>query len=87
MTILSGQVRLTAVAHAGRAPVRGLHVADVEVVVGKHRAADRADEDGAILQAQFFDRFGDQLVRDAVAAARAVVRLLLAVPPLRSKVS
>ena len=65
----------------GGASVRGLHVADVEVVVGKHGAADGADKDGIVLQPEVFDGFGDQLVDDAVPAARAVVRLVLAVRP------
>ena len=59
------------------APVRRLHVARVEVVVGKHRAAHRADHDGVFLHAQVAERFGDQLVGHAVAAAGTIVRLVL----------
>src|SRR5271166_4931094 len=62
---------------SGRASVRYLHVAHVEVVVGEYRAADGADQDRAVLQTKFSERFGDQLVCDAVSAARAVVGLLL----------
>src|SRR5262249_76344 len=59
-----------------RASMRHLHVADVEVVIGKYRATDWADEDRLVLQAEFFERFGNQLVRYAMAAARAVVGLV-----------
>ena len=38
----------------GRASVGDLHIAHIEIVIGEHRAADRADEDGAVLQAEFF---------------------------------
>ena len=63
--------------HGGCATVRGLHVAGVEIVVGEHRAADRADEDGVILDAQFLQGFANQFVSDAMSAARAIVRLVL----------
>ncbi len=61
----------------GSASVGDLHVAHIEVVVGEDRAADRTHQDGAVLQAKFGERFGDQLVDDSVSAARAVMRLLL----------
>ena len=61
----------------GSASVRHLHIAHVEVVVGEDRAAHGTHQDGAVLQAKFSERFGDQLVRDAVSAARAIVGLLL----------
>jgi hypothetical protein len=61
----------------GGAAVRHLDVANVEVIIGEHGAADGTDEDGAVLQAQVGDGFGNQLVRNAVTAARAVVRLVL----------
>ena len=61
------------------ASVRNLHVADVEIVVGEDGAANRADENGLVLEAKILERFGDQLVGDAVSAARAVVRLALEV--------
>jgi hypothetical protein len=59
------------------APVGYLDVAHVEIVVSEYRAAYRADEDGAILYAQFVDGARDQLVHHAVPAAGAVVRLVL----------
>ena len=62
----------------GSAPMRDLHVAHIKVVVGENRAAYRTDQDGLILHPQIFQSFGDQFVRDAVAASRAVVRLVLA---------
>ena len=64
-------------AHGGRASVRCLHVAHVEVVIRKHRAADRADENGAVLDAELVDGARQHLVDDAVAAAGAIVRLVL----------
>ena len=73
----AGQRALDAGGHRRGASMRDLHVADIEVVVRKHRAADRAHQDGPVLDAQFVDRPRDQLVRDAVPAARAVVRLVL----------
>ena len=63
------------------APVRHLDVADVEVVVGEDRAADRADQHRAVLHAELVDGLGQQLVDDAVAAAGAVVRLVLQFAP------
>ena len=54
-----------------------LHVANIEIVIGEDRAADGADEDGSVLQAEVVDGFRDQLVGDAVAAAGTVVRLVL----------
>ena len=54
-----------------------LHIADVEVVIREHRAANGADEDGAILQAHLFQGFRNQLVSHAVAAARTIMGLLL----------
>src|ERR1019366_8698129 len=63
---------------AGRSTaVRELHIADVEVVIREDRAADGANEDRLVLQAQLLERFGDQLVGDAVPAAGAVMSLLL----------
>ena len=57
--------------------MRRLDVADVEVVVGEDGAADRADEDGPVLDCEGVDGLGQQLVDDAVAAAGAVVGLVL----------
>ena len=59
--------------------MRDLHIAHVEIVVGKNGAADRTDENGVVLHSHFLQSFGNQLVRDAVSATRAVVRLLLEV--------
>src|SRR5665647_1971087 len=56
-----------------RAPVRRLHVVGLEIPVGEHRAPDRRDEDGPVLQAEFVNRLCDHAVDDAVAAAGAVV--------------
>ena len=66
-----------AVADAGRASVRDLHVAHIKIVVGKYRAADRTDEDRLILHTQILQRFGNQLVHDAVSAAGTIMRLIL----------
>ncbi len=59
------------------ASVRRLDVAHIEVVVAEHRAADRRDENGVVLQTEFVDGFGNQLVRNAVTAAGTVMRLVL----------
>ena len=64
-------------AHGGCAAVRRLHVAHVEVVVSEHRTADRADQNGAVLDAKLVDGARHHLVDDAVAASGAVVRLVL----------
>ena len=61
----------------GSASVGHLDVADIEVVVSKHRAADGAHEDCVVFQAEFVDGFRDKLVSDPMAAARTVVRLML----------
>src|SRR5204863_6123804 len=61
--------------HGGRAAVRRLNIADVEIVVGKHRAADRTDENRAILQAELVDGARNQFVRYPVAATGTVVGL------------
>src|SRR6516162_8496416 len=63
----------------GSASVGDLHVANIEVVVGKHRTPDRADENGLILQFQVFNGLRDQLVNNPVAASGTVVRLMLEV--------
>jgi hypothetical protein len=63
--------------HGGGAAVRRLDVADIEIVVREYRAADRADQHGAVLHAQVFERLRQQFVRDAVAASGTVVRLVL----------
>jgi len=59
------------------ASVGHLHVAHVEVVIGEDGASHRADENGAVLHAQIFECFGDQLMHHAVPAAGAIVGLLL----------
>jgi len=56
--------------HGGSAAVRGLHVADIEIIVSEHGAADGTDKDRAILQAHVRDGFGDEFVHNAVAAVR-----------------
>ena len=60
-----------------RAAVRDLHVAYIKIVVGKHRASHRTHEDRLVLQPQFLQRFGNQLVDDSVSAAGTVVGLVL----------
>ena len=74
-----GMGALGAGGHGGSAAVRRLDVAHVEVVIGEHRAADRADEDDAVLHPQVLDGFCDQLVGYAMPAAGTVVRLVLQV--------
>ena len=74
---LVGTGALQSGGRGGRAAVRDLHVAHVKIVVGEDRAAHRADEDGLVLQPQFLQRFGDQLVRHPVPAAGTVVGLVL----------
>ncbi len=69
-----GVRELVADGDRGGAAVRGLRVADVEVVVEEDGAADRRDGDGPVLDAELVDRLGEVLVREAVPAARAVVR-------------
>jgi len=49
--------------------VGDLNVAGIEVVVGEDGAADGADEDATVLNAEFVDGLGDQLVDNAVSAA------------------
>src|SRR6185369_8075028 len=61
---LVGMCTLHGCCHRGCASVRGLHVAGVEVVVRKDRAADRADKDSVVLCVQFLKRFGDELVHE-----------------------
>src|SRR4051812_37707047 len=61
----------------GRASVSGLHVAGIEIVVGKDGTADGTDEDGVVLNVEFLESFGDQLVGDAVSAVGAVACLVL----------
>ena len=61
----------------GGAAMGELHIANIEIVVGEDGAADRADEDGFVLQAEVGEGFRDQLVDDAVSTARTVVRLVV----------
>ena len=67
-----------AAAHAGgngwSAPVRRLAAIEVPVEVRVHGAADRRDGEDAVADAELVDDFADEAVRDAVAAAGAVVR-------------
>ena len=60
--------------HGGRAAVRGFHAVHLQVVVNKHRAAHGTNADGLVQQAHFHQAFRHQAVRDAVMAARAIVR-------------
>src|ERR1035437_801830 len=57
--------------------MRGLHIAHVEVVVREHRAAYRGDKNRPVLNAQLIDSPGQHLVRLAVPAPWAKVRLML----------
>ena len=79
--MLSGTAALHGGGDRRGAAVRHLDVADVEVVVREDRAADGADQNGAVLDAELVDGLGQQLVDDAVAAAGAVVRLVLQFAP------
>ena len=56
-----------------RAPVRRLHHIAVEIIVRKHRAADRRNADRLILHSHFLDAFRDQPVNDAVRASGAIM--------------
>ena len=55
------------------ATVGGLDEVDVEVVVGHHGATHGGDADGAVVNAELFEHFGDDAVHGAVTAAGAVV--------------
>ena len=57
--------------------MRGLHITHVEVVISEDRAADGADQNCLVLNAEFVDGAGQHLVNDAMAAAWAEVRLVL----------
>ena len=64
---------LDAGGHGGSTAVSGLlHIA-VEILIGEDGAAHGANADGLIQQAHFFQDLGDQLMYDAVVAARAVM--------------
>ncbi len=71
-----GVGQLVAQRDRGGAAVGGLGVADIEIIKGKHGAAHRADEDGAVLQVQLLDDLGEVAMDDAMAAAGAVVRAM-----------
>ncbi len=73
----AGTAALDGGGDCGTASVGDLHVADVEIVIGEDGTADGADEDGAVLNGEFVDGFGEELVYYAVSAAGTVVRLLL----------
>ena len=68
-----GQHALHAGRHRGRAAMRRFDKIDFKIVVAKHGAAHRRDADGVFTDAQLVDHFGDQAVRHAVRAARAVM--------------
>jgi hypothetical protein len=53
--------------------VGGLDEIAIEVVVSKHRAANRGNPDGAFGNFHFIQDFGDQAVRHPVGAAGAVM--------------
>src|SRR5512146_747961 len=57
--------------------MRRLHIAYVEVVIGKDGAADRSNENGPVLNAKIVNGASQQLVNDAMSAARTEVRLML----------
>ena len=61
--------------NCGRTTVGTFHGVTVKVVVGEHGAADRADDDRAVLDAHIRNGFSDQFVQDPVAAAGAVVHI------------
>src|SRR5579884_3886457 len=63
----------------GSASVGHLDVADIEIIVGEHGAADWADENGAVLDPEILEGFRDELVCDTVSATGTVVGLLLEV--------
>ena len=69
---LVGPVALDAGRDRGRAPVRRLDRVEPQVVVGEHRAADGADEQGPAADAQLLEHLGQEPVDDAVPAAGAV---------------
>jgi len=46
----------------GRAPVGCLRVADINIIVGKNRTSNRADEHGVVLDAQLCNGFGQKFV-------------------------
>ena len=73
----SGAAAFNGGGDGGGAAVGHLDVADVEVVISEDAAADGADEDRAVLDAELVDGPREQLVHHAVAAAGAVVRLVL----------
>jgi hypothetical protein len=56
--------------------VTGLHVADIEIVIGKDGATHRVHQDCAVLDAKIDYRFGNELVENAVAATRTIVSCL-----------
>ena len=63
--------------HCRGAAVRGLNIADIEVVITEDRATNRADENGAILNPKPIDGARQHLADRAVAASGAIVRLML----------
>ena len=61
----------------GRASMRCLDIAHIEVVVREDRAADRADQNRPVLNAELVDGVRQHLVHDAVSAPGTIVRLVL----------
>ena len=55
------------------AAVGGFDEVDIKVVVGHHGATHGGDADGAVVNAELFEHFGDDAVHGAVTAAGAVV--------------
>ena len=68
-----GQDALDTGRHGGGASVRGFDEIGVEIVVGKHRAANGRDANGLIDHAHLFQHFGHEAVCHTVGAARAVM--------------
>jgi hypothetical protein len=73
----AGQAARHSGGHGWRAPVGGGDIAHIEIVVGKHAATDRANQNRPVLNAQLIDGPRQHLVYLAVSAAGAKMRLML----------
>jgi hypothetical protein len=65
--------------------MRSLIEIEVEIIVGKNRAANWRNANGAVLDFEFIDNFGNQAVNYPVIAAGTVVERLLAHAPWSGK--